>query len=453
MRRFEQKTEQGTRFWEVDLVGTELTLRSGKVGRRAVPDEREESYRNAAEARRELERLVKSRLAAGWSEVVEQSPADDVEDALARDDEAQWLVFADRLLSQGDVRGELITLQHSLGKKRDAKKQVEAFVARHDEALLGALAPHRDQLELTWRFGYLREAGLACAPVREFASPRKEERPVEDLLPVLLHLESARFLRTLKVGWPESASDCTYEPIVDLLARESWPRHLEALVLGDFSQSTALAGVARFNDEAWLDEQTERDLWPDLRSLAPLAPRLASLKAFSLRANLRRLGLVSLPNLTSLELHVQHLEGALVDELLRLEAPRLEAFVVECPHSPAMTPGSFGAVLSGQRFPGVTRLGLGGLGPEVLEVMLRAQVLPRLRVVDLSGNELDDDHARWLLTHREAFAHLDKLVLRRNVLSKAATRELKAGLPCVDVAHQRSRRRAAADDRFDDVGE
>jgi predicted DNA-binding WGR domain protein len=433
MRRFELAGENGTRFWELELVGTELTLRSGKVGSRALPEEREESYRNAAEAKREAERLVRSRLAAGWTELVEKAAAEDVEALLARGDEAQWLVFADQLIARGDVRGELITLEQSLGKKRTARARLAAFVEEHDQALLGSLAEYRDQLKAEWRFGYLHSVSVGCEPESPWAPTRDEEQiAVEDLLPALLALESSRFLRVLKIGWPEDTADCSYDSVLDVLAKEAWPRYLETLVLGDFTPSSAESRVPRLAGE----DDAERDLWPHVRNLKPLAAKLATLRHLTVRANLRRFGVRLLPKLESLELHVQHLEDPVLDDVLFLEAP-LISFVVDLPHSVAVRAGSFQRVLQGQAYPRLRAFGLGGVGEEVLRLVERAPILPQLERLDLSGNGLDDSHVREFVARQKQFAHLEKLLLRGNSFSKEGGRELKAVLPNVDLAHQR----------------
>ena len=396
MRRFELAAENGTRFWEVELVGTQLTLRSGKVGSRAFPEEREESYRNANEARREADRLVRSRLAAGWTELVEKAAAEDVEALLAKGVQTQWLVFADQLLAKGDVRGELITLEQSIGKKREAKTKVAAFVAEHDQALLGSLAEYQDQLETEWRFGYLHSVSVGCEPESQYAPPKEEQQTaVEDLIPALLALESSRFLRVLKIGWPEDTQDCSYDSVLDVLAREPWPRYLEALVIGDFTPSSALSLIARYDgdeEDGWENEQ-ERDLWPHVRNLAPLAAKLATLEKLTVRANLRRFGVRELPKLESLELHAQHLEDAVLDDVLFLSAP-LTSFVVDCPQSPSINAGSFRRVLLGEPYPHLRTFGLGGVGEEVLRAVENAPILPKLQRLDLSGNELDDSHVR-----------------------------------------------------------
>lgn len=441
MRRFEQVAPQGTRYWEIELVGTELTMRSGKVDSRDFPDEREESYRNLATARQEFERLIRSRLNSGWKEVLSSAPADAFEEALARDDDAQWLVFADRLLSEGDVRGELMMLQHRLGTKREAKAQVERFIEGHETELLGVLAEHRAQFEFEWKWGYVREAGVTCSAADRHAN----EQAVEGLLRPLLELESSRFMRTLRIGWPDPENDCTYEAVVDELKALTWPKYLSGLVLGDFSESAANAWNDEYDDEA-------QGNWPELRSLAPLSTKLTPLEAFTVRCNLRRLGLTSLPNLKSLEVHVQHASDGLVGEVLRLEVPKLEGLVVDFPLSPDVRLGAFAQVFSGHLFPSLTRLGVNGVGPDVVEAFTRAAILPKLKQVDLSANSLDDGDVARLVNARAKFAHLNKLYLRRNAFSKEGAKELKAALPCADFAHQRAMRRPPVE-RFDEVME
>jgi Leucine-rich repeat (LRR) protein len=146
----------------------------------------------------------------------------------------------------------------------------------------------------------------------------------------------------------------------------------------------------------------------------------------------------ALPKLRSFELHAQHLEDAALDDVLHLEAP-LSSFVVDCPMSPTLGVGSFQRAWQGLAYPDLKVLGLGGLGEEVLRVVDLSPLVPKLERLDLSGNELDDGHVSALLARKAKLAHLQKLLLRGNHFTKTGVRELKAGLPNVDVAHQRTR--------------
>ena len=69
----------------------------------------------------------------------------DLEEAIERDpdDAASYLVLADALLAAGDLRGELITVQHARGIRPDDKrlaKREKTLLNDHGAALLGAEA-------------------------------------------------------------------------------------------------------------------------------------------------------------------------------------------------------------------------------------------------------------------------------------------------------------------------
>lgn len=438
MRRFEQVTENGVRFWEIEVVGSELTMRSGKVGQKSFPDERLESYRNATQASREADSLIKKRLAAGFSEIVAHSAAAELEDKLANGDDAAWAVFADQLLSNDDPRGTLIALQRKHGKKRAGKKEIDAFIEDNAEQLLGSLHDYEDQLELDWKNGFLEDVWVFCKPVRW--NETDEQKSIDQLLPVLLEHESSRFLRTLRLGWPEPDADSNYEAAVDALIAADWPNHLRQLVVGDFSDSAALSFRADYEDPEWLETETQTDLWPELRSLSPLAARCRDLESLRVRANLRRLGTLDLPKLKHLELSGQHLDPAIVDELRQARLPSLTGLCIEVRGSPNFDLRSLQQIADGTIFPGLTWLGISGLGTGALDVIARSRLWPKLQVVDLSANGFRDEHLD--LFRNLSVSHLKKVIFRRNELTKVGTRELKELIPQADVANQRSQRRS-----------
>ncbi len=450
MRRFEQATAQGTRFWEIEVVGSELTMRSGRMGQKTFPDERNESYRNANQANREAELLIRKRLEAGFVELIQRSAAADLEDQLAAGDDGAWAVFADQLLAAGDPRGTLIALQRKHGKKRTGKKEIADFIAQHAEELLGPLADYEDQLDLEWANGYLSDAKVFCKATRWGDG---EQKSVDQILPTLLEHESSRFLRTLRLGWPEPDSDSSYEAAVDVLVASDWPNHLKHLVVGDFSESSALSFRADYEDPEWLDEETNVDLWPDLRSVAQLAGKAKQLESLRVRANLRRLGVIDLPQLRHLELSGQHLEPAIVDELRRARLPSLTGFTLEAMASPGLDAGALVDVAHGRVFPRLTWLGLSGFGVAAVDLIVRSPLFPRLEVIDLSANELRDEHV-GLFEHLK-LDHLKKVLLRRNLFSKVGTRELKELVPQADLANQHAVRRGRyeREERYDGVTE
>lgn len=93
------------------------------------------------------------------------------------DDDALWLVYGDWLLSQGDVRGELVA-RHRAAASREGRAAFDAFVADNldelfrdcaDSVRAGGQAP---ELTVTWRHGFVHAATLrADNPERPWPCP------------------------------------------------------------------------------------------------------------------------------------------------------------------------------------------------------------------------------------------------------------------------------------------
>lgn len=100
------------------------------------------------------------------------------------DDPAPYLVYADFLLQQGDLRGELIQVQLQL-ESLAADDPSRWSVARREVELLDLLAPAWDELDATYRFrrGFLVSAPAHLTSIR-FIGPQRDLPP--DLLDAFL---------------------------------------------------------------------------------------------------------------------------------------------------------------------------------------------------------------------------------------------------------------------------
>ncbi|MFO1253971.1 MAG: WGR domain-containing protein, partial [Inhella sp.] len=67
MRRFELIEGSSSKFWEVDLSGTELTVRFGRIG--TAGQSKTKAFDDAAAALKELNKLVKEKTGKGYAEV------------------------------------------------------------------------------------------------------------------------------------------------------------------------------------------------------------------------------------------------------------------------------------------------------------------------------------------------------------------------------------------------
>lgn len=241
-----ERVEAGkqTRFWEVSRTGAVLTLRFGARGdegrelKKTLPDEER--------AKQTLAKLVQEKREAGYAEplVVEKpgahakpglyasNPSMEALIEAAPDDPRSYLVYADWLQSQGDVRGELINVQCGLAADPASDSLLDAQTAlfkRFGRELLGGLDRHRtinlplrNLKGLSWRYGFLRAARLR----------RISATPLSKIVQTLLSHPSARFLQHLVLGTASFGRDVqTHRESLLQLARA--PRTLRSLALGD----------------------------------------------------------------------------------------------------------------------------------------------------------------------------------------------------------------------------
>jgi len=95
----------------------------------------------------------------------------------APDDDGPRLVLADFLLERGDPRGELLSLQLSGARTKDAESRALAIIRKHQKAWMGALSPHLKYflypsvaaidplgINMWWRRGFL--AGCNAMPTK-----------------------------------------------------------------------------------------------------------------------------------------------------------------------------------------------------------------------------------------------------------------------------------------------
>jgi hypothetical protein len=130
-------------------------------------------------------------------------------------DPDRFLVLADRLQAEGDVRGELISLQ---ARRAEDPEQTalalaeERYLTEHAKSLLGRLWTSPSSYVLHWELGFIRHALIWAQELDEQQSRVPHQRPgprprrgkLSRLTADLLELESAALLETLTLGLPRS---------------------------------------------------------------------------------------------------------------------------------------------------------------------------------------------------------------------------------------------------------
>jgi uncharacterized protein (TIGR02996 family) len=239
--RYEIVDQSGGRFWEITLVATRVTTRTGPLGagmrwhKRGLdanpyrdrftlharngrtqqreypsPDAARVAYEKAI-ARKKSEgfRLVDGFEPSAAAPPTLQEPALEAAIVAAPDEIAPYLVYADWLQAAGDPRGAFITqAREMLGEKDPArfmvlKKEQNALLAAHQTAWLGAeLVERLACVKLDWHLGFLRRAVVALptdAPALLY---------VPDAVEALIAAPVAICLRELTVTAPDFDEIC-----------------------------------------------------------------------------------------------------------------------------------------------------------------------------------------------------------------------------------------------------
>lgn len=284
------------------------------------------------------------------------------------EDWASWLVYGDHLTGQGDVRGELIRLEHQHARTQQGDAEVRAFITQHLPAW-STLAPKGNTVRLQWEHGFI--VGLELGFTDELAAS----------LTSFLSSPESRLLRTLAItglGDPEEG-DLEDEELDEEYDEDHPPERydpelikaaLVALLGNDLSRLTTLsfaylgmqpAGAKVLAKATGLDALRQLDLRhgalgdAGLEALAH-AKFLPQLEALHLQANqltsggIKTLAALELPHLSLLDLRWNALGTAgakalaaskLVSRLTRLRLQRADVgeagvkALAQSPHLPS----------------------------------------------------------------------------------------------------------------------
>lgn len=442
MPRYECVEDGASKFWEITLEGSSFTVRYGKIGSDGQTNTK--SFASPAQAQKEYDKLVASKVKKGY-ELVEgeeeeeddeeggpiEIPAFQVSPDLEREilanpgEDAPWLVYADWLQGHDDPRGALIAA-HAKGKS--GAKQVKSLLSEHEAAFLGRFAPGKDLAKfatIEWRLGFWSKAKIFC----EYDTASEVPEDLEGLAGVLdqlLQHPSARLMPALTLGITEGVEDgeTSWQESIDTIARSPRPA-LRELFIGDFEQ-----------------EETEIS-WTQVGSLASLWPALPALQKLTVKGGGIELGAIVAPKLVELRLWSGGLPKEPVQQIARASLPalqHLEIWFGADDYGAECELADVAELLASTSMPALTSLGLmnSELADGLPALIAASPLLKQLKVLDLSMGTMAADGAQALLDNAAAFQHLEKLILDENWLPKATVTKLKRALPNAQIKEQRS---------------
>ncbi len=426
MRRFEYRDATSSKFWSIELQGESFTVHFGRIGTKGQTQRK--TFPDADTARREHDKLIRQKLAKGYTEQAAAAATSALQQALEEaltanpDDLATHHAYADYLSEQSDpdlaARSELIAVQLALedpARRGPQRKQLQeresALLAEHGRRWLGELAPfcldqagvHEFYLEHDRGYGFRFARGwIDYLRLHELSSATARALRSNPLLRLLRHLVILR--HDYDAPGFEELMECPYLG------------NLRAFQLGPEGDS------CHMNGEHAVD-------------LVEKMPLLEDLRLFAHRVDVERLFALPLPHLRVL--YVYHLHEYPLEVLA--DNPTLGNLTqLACwPH--ALEPGDNDAYIQLEGVRALVhsphlkklthlQLRLSDTGDEGCEEMVRSGILGRLCSLDLTGGRVTDVGARILADCRE-LRHLERLDLTNNMLTGAGIAALrKAGV-------------------------
>jgi uncharacterized protein (TIGR02996 family) len=429
MPRYEFVEGSSSKFWEIELDGVSFTARWGRIGTEG--QEKTQTFASPAEAKKEYEKLISSKVKKGYQAVEGGGDDDDgeagqsmsaasnpeLEAAIEKnlDDPQPWLVYADWLQSQGDPRGEFITLSHQ-GKHGD-------WLERHTEALFGeALAEKLDsdppELDLEWRLGFVKAATIKRADY-------DSDTDVDELTQTFLARPVARFIRALTFGLTGYESDNDYTGVVEAIVASGRGKTLQSLWFGEFD----------YPDETEIS-------WAPWGALGPLWKAVPNLKSFGVRGAGGSFGSIDLPNLVSFTVETGGLAQDALKSIVEAKWPKLERLEVwtgDTNYGAESTAEDWLPLLEARAAPKLTHLAVRNseYTDALVGLLVSSKLLPQLTSLDLSMGTLGEVGAQLILDNAKAFAHLTELNVSESFVPVTMFEALRKVCAKVDVTEQR----------------
>jgi uncharacterized protein (TIGR02996 family) len=470
--RYELKDGKSNKFWEIQLDGNTFTTSYGRIGTKGQTSRKE--FKNPEKAQKEHDKLVASKVKKGYqpagSEAAAASGADagpaarqavnpELQAALMEnlDDAETCLVYADWLQTEGDPRGELITLQHSLAredpKSAAAKKLRQAeteLLAKHPEHFLPAKfaemmlrkepkdewAEKMAEVEscaVRWQNGWLRSAHIARG------NEDDDPHALEVLVQELLGHPSARLLQELTIGPLGIYDEYDYGEVMDAIIK------------------ARPGSVRRFEIANFWTEHTELS-WSYLGDVSGIYRAMPRLEQLKLRGGSMTLGTINTPSLKSFAVETGGLSADCIKSICGAKWPNLESLSVYTGDEDYGAEGdleSLAPILEGEGIGKLRHLGLMNctFTDEICRALPSSKILGQLETLDLSLGTMSDEGAGALAQHKVAFKHLKRIDLSENFLTDKGTEALRQAELEVSLGNQKEPYDWDEDGRYVSVGE
>lgn len=255
------------------------------------------------------------------------------------DDVDAHLIYGDWLQAQGDVRGQLVLLQHAQTQTHDRaavaelRTREQQLLRRHASHLFGPLRPFADVITIRWSLGFIDAAFVGAVGRRGAVAGLLKLLDELLRLPVAARLQSLGLTNALLQQSQLESLLCSSEVVACL-------RELE---LGDHLRNH-LGNPGAIESELPLPSFGR--LWTHLRKLRKL----------TLHGDHPPLRALHSRTLEHLELHMLALPHDMPEPFVDGRLPQLRTLTLDLPSAEQVSPAAFANLLALPEFDGVTEL-------------------------------------------------------------------------------------------------
>ncbi|MFO0597157.1 MAG: hypothetical protein U0228_17720 [Myxococcaceae bacterium] len=361
-------------------------------------------------------------------------------------DSAQYQVYADFLLSKGDPRGELISLQQA-GKHAEAS----ALLDKHADVFLGPLKDFRVTFDGTeedafaWRSGFIRSATLSLDvnTVGDVETETPEaEITLEAGLGALLDHPSGALLEQLTIPINMLDDGGYFAPALAPLLQKGCPS-LRSLRIGRFSCCGGPGGEGDYEYEiSWTGVGDLGGLWKAVPRLESLVIQ-SGLGGSSASGEPDALGTIVHDKLKSFRVITGGLSAGCARSIAQARLPALETLEVwfgDPNYGGDTTIDDLAPLFEGQGFPKLKHLALNNapFENELARALITAPITRQLESLSLRYGTLDDTGAAHLLLLPNAKQLT--VDVRDSYLSPAMIERLQAGVKKLESHPQQEQR-------------
>jgi uncharacterized protein (TIGR02996 family) len=440
MPRYEYTEGTSNKFWEIELTGSKYACKWGRIGGSTSMNSKD--CGDAAAAKKAADKLIAEKLKKGYTLVGKAKAKVDAKPAKAAkaspmvpqrnaalekailanpEDPEPYLVLADWMQAHGEVRGELVVLQHA-GKSKEAN----ALLEKHGDWFLGPFAKKKPStFELEWFCGYIKSAKIGWPQftydveeeVRESGELDDEENDdLEDrdwgevckkALTEFLKHPSAQFLQELRLGCIPGEEEMDTSPFASAIEAVK-PPCLRVLAFDDTGD--------------WDISGTQASL--------PNSKAIQGVRALVIRGGSIGLGKIDLPELREFRVESGSLRSDSLKAIAKAKWPKLEKLEIWCGDPNYGASGSakdLAPIFAATGLPKLVHLGIMNcpFADEAVKTLTKSKVLKQLKTLDLRKGNLSDRGIDTMVAHKDAFSHLDYLDVDDNALTDASKPKLK----------------------------